>query len=159
MIEVRALREVGFLRDRNDTIVESVRVDEQGHDVPALLDEDFADAWLRSDIGNYVHAVGTCRMGPADDPLPVVDTHCRAHGHTRLRVIDASIMPDVPRANTHTPTVMSAEPLAEAANGAVEPPARLKRRRGPRPEHPGAPPLSGTGGNDPWGRHGRVRAV
>ena len=108
MIEVRALREVGFLRDRNDTIVESVRLDEQGHDVMALLDEDFADAWLRSDIGNYVHAVGTCRMGPADDPLPVVDTHCRAHGHTRLRVIDASIMPDVPRANTHTPTVMRA---------------------------------------------------
>ncbi|MFD9835771.1 GMC oxidoreductase [[Kitasatospora] papulosa] len=115
----------------------------------ALLDEDFADAWLRSNIGNYVHAVGTCRMGPADDPLPVVDTHCRAHGHTRLRVVDASIMPDVPTANTHTPTVMSAESLAEAANGAVEPPARLKSRRGPRPEHPERRPARGRGATIP----------
>ncbi|MGW5782413.1 GMC oxidoreductase [Streptomyces sp. NPDC003757] len=115
MTEVRALREADLLQDRNHTIVESVRADEQGHDVTALPDEDFADAWLRGSIGNYVHAVGTCRTGPADDPLPVVATHRRAHGHTRLRVIDASITPDVPTASARTPTVTSAERLTEAA--------------------------------------------
>ena len=53
-------------------------------------------------------------MGAADDPNSVVDPHCKVVGSKGLRVIDASIMPEVPRANTHLTTVMIAEKMAEA---------------------------------------------
>ncbi|MFO1158957.1 MAG: GMC family oxidoreductase [Reyranellaceae bacterium] len=56
---------------------------------------------------------GTCRMGAADDPRSVVDPECRVIGCTGLRVIDASIMPTVVRANTHLTTVMIAEKMAD----------------------------------------------
>ena len=59
------------------------------------------------------HASGTCRMGAADDPRSVVDPDCRVIGVTGLRVIDASIMPTVVRANTHFTTVMIAEKMAD----------------------------------------------
>ena len=67
------------------------------------------DAWLDANINDYVHAAGTCRMGRPDDPAAVVDTHCRVIGTRHLRVCDASIMPDIPRANTHLTTVALAE--------------------------------------------------
>ena len=73
---------------------------------------DTSDASLRVSVGGYVHAVGTCRMGAADDPLAVVDSSCRVIGHAGLLVCDASVMPTVPRANTHLPTVMIAERVA-----------------------------------------------
>ena len=60
------------------------------------------------------HASGTCRMGAADDPRSVVDPECRVIGCTGLRVIDASIMPTVVRANMHLTTVMIAEKMAES---------------------------------------------
>ncbi|WP_328904571.1 GMC family oxidoreductase N-terminal domain-containing protein (plasmid) [Streptomyces sp. NBC_00441] len=109
---VRALRSSAFAE-----VVESVRVDDRGSDLTALLDEDFADAWLPDHVGDYFHATGTCRMGPAADPGSVVDLQGRVHGHTGLRVIDASVMPDTPSANTHTPTVMIAERLSAAMRG------------------------------------------
>ncbi len=59
------------------------------------------------------HASGTCRMGRPDDPRAVVDPECRVIGCTGLRVIDASIMPEVPRANTHLTTVAIAERMAD----------------------------------------------
>ena len=48
------------------------------------------------------------------DPMAgaVVDSSCRVHGVAGLRVIDASVMPDIPSANTHIPTVMIAERAA-----------------------------------------------
>ena len=52
-------------------------------------------------------------MGAADDARSVVDPHCRVIGVTALRVIDASIMPTVVRANTHLTTVMIAEKMAD----------------------------------------------
>jgi 5-(hydroxymethyl)furfural/furfural oxidase len=73
---------------------------------------DLGDAALRALVGDYVHATSTCRMGATDDPLAVVDTSCRVIGHHGLLVCDASIMPTVPRANTHLPTVMIAERVA-----------------------------------------------
>ena len=63
-------------------------------------------------MNDYVHAAGTCRMGTPGDPAAVVDTECRVIGFERLRVCDASVMPDVPRANTHLTTVAIAEGLA-----------------------------------------------
>jgi choline dehydrogenase-like flavoprotein len=78
------------------------------------LDSDAAiDRWLRANVGDYVHAVGTCRMGARDDPAAVVDTECRVIGYDALRVCDASVMPDLPKANTHLTTVAIAERLVE----------------------------------------------
>ncbi|WP_170225818.1 GMC family oxidoreductase [Pseudonocardia cypriaca] len=64
------------------------------------------------DAGSYQHPVGTCRMGPADEPHAVVDGSGRVHGVEGLSVIDASIMPSIPSANTNLPTLMLAERLA-----------------------------------------------
>ncbi len=61
---------------------------------------------VRANLGDYVHATGTCAMGR------VVDAACRVIGYTGLRVCDASVMPDLPRANTHLTTVVVAERLA-----------------------------------------------
>ena len=59
------------------------------------------------------HPVSTCAMGRADDPMAVVDAQCRVHGFDNLRVIDASVMPRIPSANTNLPTIMVAERAAE----------------------------------------------
>ena len=50
-------------------------------------------------------------MGRAGDPAAVVDTDCRVIGYDGLRVCDASVMPDLPKANTHLTTVAIAERL------------------------------------------------
>jgi len=55
------------------------------------------------------HLSGTCKMGPSGDPTAVVDPRLRVHGFKGLRVIDASIMPEVISAHTNAPTIMIAE--------------------------------------------------
>ena len=82
--------------------------------IVSVLPYDLSDEGLRAAVGDYVHAVGTCRMGVADDESAVVDTACRVIGYEGLMVCDASVMPTVPRANTHLPTVMIAERIAAA---------------------------------------------
>ena len=75
-------------------------------------DDDLAR--LAGDIGTTIfHPVGTCRMGPAADPLAVVDARLRVHGLAGLRVADASIMPTVTSGNTNSPVLMIAERAAE----------------------------------------------
>ncbi|HEY6811158.1 MAG TPA: GMC oxidoreductase [Propionibacteriaceae bacterium] len=69
-------------------------------------------SWVRKQTWTYHHPVGTCAMGVDASGGAVVDSECRVHGVTGLRVIDASIMPDIPSANTHIPTVMIAERAA-----------------------------------------------
>jgi len=59
------------------------------------------------------HPCATARMGPATDPLAVVDQYGRAHGIEGLVVADASIMPTVPRANTNLTTIMIGEMVGE----------------------------------------------
>jgi 5-(hydroxymethyl)furfural/furfural oxidase len=59
------------------------------------------------------HPTGSCRMGRADDPDAVIDPHCRVRGVDGLRVIDASVMPVIPRANTCFPTMAVAERAAD----------------------------------------------
>ncbi|MCA9878136.1 MAG: GMC family oxidoreductase N-terminal domain-containing protein [Thermomicrobiales bacterium] len=79
---------------------------------PALTDQEIDD-WMRATVADTWHIVGTCRMGAPDDPQSVVDPHCRVRGVAGLRVIDASIMPEVPRANTHLSCLMIAEKMAD----------------------------------------------
>jgi choline dehydrogenase-like flavoprotein len=76
-----------------------------------LHDDAAIDDWLRSTVTDYVHAVGTCRMGRLGDPAAVVDADCNVIGYAGLRVCDASVMPDLPKANTHLTTVALAERL------------------------------------------------
>ncbi|GAA1559244.1 GMC family oxidoreductase N-terminal domain-containing protein [Kribbella hippodromi] len=95
-------------------IVEAAFIDAAGTPVAALDDPDVYNAWLTSSIGDYFHAVGTARMGTADDPGAVVDQRGRVHGLANVRVIDCSVMPEVPAANTHLPVVMVAERLSAA---------------------------------------------
>jgi 5-(hydroxymethyl)furfural/furfural oxidase len=57
-------------------------------------------------------------MGRADDPDAVVDAAGRVHGIGGLRVVDASIMPSLPRGNTNIPTIMLAEKIAAAIDAA-----------------------------------------
>lgn len=64
------------------------------------------------------HPIGTCAMGGADNPSAVVDPACRVHGVSNLRVVDASIMPRIPSANTNLPTIMIAEKAAELIRAA-----------------------------------------
>ncbi len=71
------------------------------------------DEWCLANAGDTQHATSTCRMGDPDDARTVVDPQCRVLGIDRLRVVDASILPTVPRANTHLVTVMVAERAAE----------------------------------------------
>jgi choline dehydrogenase-like flavoprotein len=79
--------------------------------IDELDSDDAIDTWLAAHVDDYMHAVGTCRLGTAGDSAAVVDTDCRVIGYERLRVCDASVMPDLPKANTHLTTVAIAERL------------------------------------------------
>ncbi|NOX50196.1 MAG: glucose-methanol-choline oxidoreductase [Gammaproteobacteria bacterium] len=70
------------------------------------------DDWMMAFAGDTQHGTCTCRMGAEDDPRTVVDSACKVLGVDGLRVIDASIMPNVPRANTHLTAVMIGEKMA-----------------------------------------------
>ncbi len=63
-------------------------------------------------VTHCYHPVGTCKMGPASDPTAVVDATGRLHGLDGCFVADASIMPTVPRGNTHLPAVLVGERVA-----------------------------------------------
>jgi len=70
-------------------------------------------AKLAGDIGTTIfHPVGTAKMGPAADPMAVVDARLRVHGVKSLRVVDASVMPTITSGNTNSPTLMIAERAA-----------------------------------------------
>jgi choline dehydrogenase len=78
-----------------------------------LASDDALDTWLLTHVTTQHHSSGTCKMGPASDPMAVVDQHGHVHGLAGVRVVDASVMPDVVRANTNASTIMIAERIAD----------------------------------------------
>ena len=75
--------------------------------------DDALDAWLRREATTGQHISCTCKMGPASDPMAVVDQHGRVHGLEGLRVVDASIMPNCVRANTNVTTMTIGERVSD----------------------------------------------
>ena len=87
-------------------------------DLATLVNDDAALAeHIRENVAGQFHVAGTCRMGTANDPQAVADAAGRVRGFAGLRVVDASIMPTVPRGNTNIPTIMVAEKIAAAIGG------------------------------------------
>jgi choline dehydrogenase len=70
------------------------------------------EAAIRGGVGTYYHPVGTCAMGPPTDAMAVVDPRGKVHRAESLWVVDASIMPTIPAANTNLPTILVAERCA-----------------------------------------------
>ena len=86
-----------------------------GQTVASLVaDEAALHAFIRKSVFGVWHASGTCRMGPAHDRSAVTDSEGRVHKVGGLRVVDASLMPRLPSANTNIPTIMMAEKIAGA---------------------------------------------
>ena len=80
----------------------------------AMVDSDTALAdMIRNNCGTLWHPVGTTRMGPEDDRGAVVDQYCRVRGIEGLRVVDASVMPNIVRANTNLTCIMIGERVAD----------------------------------------------
>ena len=79
-----------------------------------LTDDDQLEAFCRKAAVGVWHASCTCRMGNDDDPMAVTDPAGRVRGMHGLRVVDASIFPVVPCANTNFPVLMTAEKCADA---------------------------------------------
>lgn len=80
----------------------------------ATADADL-DSYIRQHANSLYHPVGTCMMG--NGPMAVVDADLRVRGIDGLRVIDASIMPDITSGNTNFPTMMIAEKAADLILG------------------------------------------
>jgi choline dehydrogenase len=83
--------------------------------VPASDSDADIEAYLRATVQTIYHPVGTCRMGSDDGA--VVDPELRVRGVEALRVVDASVMPSVPRGNTNAPTIALAERAADVIRG------------------------------------------
>jgi len=90
----------------------NVLLKEQIPGAQVLSDDDILD-FVRNTGNTGYHLVGTCKMGPASDPLAVVGADLRIHGMRGIRVIDASIMPAVTSSNTCAATIMIGEKAAD----------------------------------------------
>ena len=113
-------------RTRVERTVETVVVDLENHpDMKSLIQErlypsdsdlesdDTLNAWMYKDVTTGHHVSCTNKMGDADDPMSVVDQYGKVHGVDRLRVVDASIMPECVRANINVTVMTMAERISD----------------------------------------------
>ena len=77
------------------------------------------ETFIRNTVVTTHHPCGTCRMGPAGDEIAVVDPELRVHGAENLRVVDASVFPDIIGANINAAVIMIAERAADLIRGRV----------------------------------------
>ncbi len=75
------------------------------------------DAHVRKTAATVFHPLGTCKMGDANDESAVVDPELKVRGIDRLRVVDASVMPDLVGGNINAPVIMIAEKAADMIRG------------------------------------------
>ena len=80
---------------------------------PEAKSDDALLEFAKNTAGTIFHPSGTCKMGPASDPLAVVDHDLAVHGLAGIRVVDCSIMPTLVSGNTNAPVVMIAEKIAD----------------------------------------------
>ena len=79
-----------------------------------MEDDEALEAFVKKAAVGVWHASCSCRMGADDDPKAVTNNAGRVRGVEGLRVVDASVFPIVPCANTNFPTLMTAEKIADA---------------------------------------------
>jgi choline dehydrogenase len=114
---IRAARRIYHTPPQGDLTGAELMPGEQVHT------DDELDAFIRETIYVSMHPVGTCAIGAGKQA--VVDPQLRVIGVDGLRVIDASVMPTVPGANTNAAVIMIAERAADLIKGNVLPPAEL----------------------------------
>jgi choline dehydrogenase-like flavoprotein len=127
------LIDLNFLGERDDVdrLVRGVKLMRRILQQPALAkhgakeiassagaqDDAQIEQLIRNHADSVYHPVGSCRMG--NGPMDVVDPELRVHGVQGLRVVDASIMPQVVSGNTNAPVMMIAEKAADLINAAA----------------------------------------
>ncbi|MEI9915196.1 MAG: GMC oxidoreductase [Methylovirgula sp.] len=84
---------------------------------PAVKSAAEIEAYIRQTSITVHHPACTCRMGPGGDPLAVVDQEMKVFGAEGLRVVDASVMPDMIGANINAAVIMIAEKAADFIAG------------------------------------------
>ena len=124
IIDLNYLDDLEDLRRMADGVRIAWRLMHDGHLAPMLKDivnltaevvnsDSALEAFLRNNCTTIFHPVGTAKMGPESDPMAVVDQYCRVRGVAGLRVVDASVMPNIVRANTNVTCMMIGERVAE----------------------------------------------
>lgn len=84
--------------------------------------DEYWKCYVKSMTTTDHHPVGTCKMGPKEDPMAVVDFKTLSlHGMHNLRVVDGSIIPEIPSGNINIPIVMIAEKAADVIKSTIEP--------------------------------------
>jgi choline dehydrogenase len=84
---------------------------------PEVVSDDEWLGYARQYGSTAYHLIGTARMGPVTDKTSVVDDELRVHGLQGIRVVDASVMPSMPSANTYSSTMMIAEKASDMIRG------------------------------------------
>ncbi len=84
---------------------------------PACRSDAEIDGYIRGTAVTVHHPMGTCKMGSAADDMAVVDDELRVFGAEGLRVVDASVMPDLVGGNINAPVIMIAEKAADLISG------------------------------------------
>ena len=114
---VRLLRELGQQASLRDFIGQ-----ETGSTPISNQDSDMRN-FLRANANSFRHTLGTCRMGIETDDMAVVDPRLKVRGTEALRVIDASVMPDMVGGNINSAVMMIAERAADLIRGRTTLPA------------------------------------